>query len=409
MNGWQLKRWLVLIVCLTLWAGSGAAAGADGAGEAPKRYPFDRPTPPVEWVDPTTGHKVIRLSRQPGRNTKFYFHQNAFTSDGRMLYSNFGADRKHRLFLVDLKTFEEKLVVEGGTRGGIVGRKTDQFYYAVDGEVRSTNLRTGQTRVITKLPAEWMYGSHFALNADETLLAGSYSEGMAEVQKSKPRREWFNAIFDAKLKAHLYVIDIATGNRRVIHSERAWVSHVQFSPTDPQQLMFCHEGPWDKVDRIWTVRTDGTGLKKVHERTMVGEIAGHEFWGPDGRMIWFDLQQPRSTTFYLAGQDLTTGRTVRYPLERDQWSLHYTVSDDGELFAGDGGSPAQVARAKDGKWIWLFEPHDSTVKARRLCSIAEHDYRLEPNVNFTPDSRMVVFQAQLHGGHAQVYGVVIEK
>ena len=40
--------------------------------------------------------------------------------------------------------------------------------------------------------------------------------------------------------------------------------------------MFCHEGPWHKVDRIWTIRTDGSDLKLVHQRTMAMEIAGHE-------------------------------------------------------------------------------------------------------------------------------------
>jgi oligogalacturonide lyase len=32
------------------------------------------------------------------------------------------------------------------------------------------------------------------------------------------------------------------------------------------------------------------------------KIAGHEFFCPDGKTIWFDLQIPRSETFYLAGK-----------------------------------------------------------------------------------------------------------
>jgi hypothetical protein len=41
-----------------------------------------------------------------------------------------------------------------------------------------------------------------------------------------------------------------------------------FEPTDLGLMMFCHEGPWHKVDRIWTIRTDGTGLTKIHMRTI---------------------------------------------------------------------------------------------------------------------------------------------
>src|SRR5205809_250945 len=35
-----------------------------------------------EWVDPDTGHRVVRLSRIPGESESFYFHQNAFTAEG---------------------------------------------------------------------------------------------------------------------------------------------------------------------------------------------------------------------------------------------------------------------------------------------------------------------------------------
>src|SRR5687767_6571191 len=34
--------------------------------------------PPGEWIDPQTGHRVIRLSRDAG-STSFYFHQNTYT------------------------------------------------------------------------------------------------------------------------------------------------------------------------------------------------------------------------------------------------------------------------------------------------------------------------------------------
>src|SRR5262249_2575366 len=34
--------------------------------------------PPREWIDPSTGHRVIRLSTEPG-SSSLYFHQNAYT------------------------------------------------------------------------------------------------------------------------------------------------------------------------------------------------------------------------------------------------------------------------------------------------------------------------------------------
>src|ERR1022692_4560020 len=39
---------------------------------------------PTEWIDPDTGHRVIRLSREPG-TASLYFHQNAYSADGKKL------------------------------------------------------------------------------------------------------------------------------------------------------------------------------------------------------------------------------------------------------------------------------------------------------------------------------------
>jgi oligogalacturonide lyase len=190
--------------------------------------------------------------------------------------------------------------------------------------------------------------------------------------------------------------------------------------------MFCHEGTWHEVDRIWLVRTDGTGLTKVHTRTMNMEIAGHEFFSADGRTVWYDLQTPRGEDFWLAGYDLATAKRTWYHLSRDEWSVHFNISPDGRLFAGDGGDAEMVARAKDGKWIYLFRPEripdvagvknpDSAtlidtgrLKSERLVNLAKHNYLLEPNVSFTPDVKWIVFRSNLHGV-VHTYAVEIAK
>ena len=40
--------------------------------------------PPKTWIDPDTGHRVIRLSREDG-TASLYFHQNAYSADGKKL------------------------------------------------------------------------------------------------------------------------------------------------------------------------------------------------------------------------------------------------------------------------------------------------------------------------------------
>src|SRR6185436_4029759 len=126
------------------------------------------------------------------------------------------------------------------------------------------------------------------VNADETLLAGSYVVGGPRPSPPPGTPEpSLEARWAARLPRELYTIDVKTGDVKTFHPSTDWLNHVQFSPTDPQLLMFCHEGPWHKVDRIWNIRTDGSGLRLIHARTMDMEIAGHEFWSPDGSTVWF--------------------------------------------------------------------------------------------------------------------------
>jgi oligogalacturonide lyase len=277
-----------------------------------------------------------------------------------------------------------------------------------------------------------------SVNADETLLLGVLAERSFALETG-PRDPRFDAAYAAKapdgrpltfadakevrlneraeagIPMEMFTVDLRSGERRTIHRSTAWLNHVQFSPTDPALVMFCHEGPWHRVDRIWTLRLGTDTPHLVHRRTMNMEIAGHEFFDVSGRAIWYDLQTPRGTVFWLARANPDGSGRQWFHVERDQWSVHYNVSPDGSLFAGDGGDEEMVAKAQDGKWLYLFRPQPiadvagisapdaaelirpGTLHAERLVDMHAHDYRLEPNVMFTPDGKWVVFRSNMHG------------
>jgi len=268
------------------------------------------------------------------------------------------------------------------------------------------------------------------------LLAGSFvdrapgndQEPPAEnsaLQKApdESKGQWMHKRLQARVPMQLFTLDIKTGQAKTFHPSTDWLNHVQMSPTDPSLMMFCHEGPWHLVDRTWIIRADGSGLKQVHPRTMEMEIEGHEFFGADGKTIWYDLQTPRGEDFWLAGYEVATGARTWYHLQRNEWSVHYNVSPDGSLFAGDGGHEGSVARAPDGKWIYLFRPQPirssegpapgggklirpGVFRSERLVNMATHDYTLEPNVNFTPDGKWIVFRSNMFNS-TNVYAVEV--
>ena len=116
-------------------------------------------------------------------------------------------------------------------------------------------------------------GSVATVNADETLLAGTITEGSvpavpscraAAGRRSGRRRRWTASTGTRQLSrqggddgaaARRPATDGAVRDRREDRRDEDdppqhdWLNHLQFSPTDPTLLMFCHEGPWHKVDR----------------------------------------------------------------------------------------------------------------------------------------------------------------
>ena len=312
-----------------------------------------KPEPSREWIDKDTGHRIVRLSDEDGSQS-FYFHQNGYTANGdKLVFST-----RNGLSTYNFNTKKIEQIVEGRAGNVVVGKKSRKVYYSRGDTVYETDVDTKATREIVK-DAKLRGGSGFAVNADETLLGGSMTVGEvpAEFRPQIPqpqttptpvgqsrdnypgKGDMMERRLAAKIPMALFTINIKNGAIKIFNPSTDWLNHVQFSPTDPTLMMYSHEGPWHKVDRIWTVRTDGSELKKIHTRTMEMEIAGHEFFGADGKYIYYDLQTPKSEVFWLAKYEIKTGKLTKYSLTKHEWSVHYNVAPDGKVFSGDGGGP----------------------------------------------------------------------
>lgn len=374
---------------------------------------------PREWIDRDTRHRVTRLTEGTD-NRSFYFHNPPFvpTDTGDlMVYYGSGQDAgtdmmisrdiNRQLYVLNLATGNTRRITNHptGIRGEIVAPSRGEVFYQAQDTVLATRIASGETRIIYVFP-DSLAGGVTTVNADGTLLGGSFSERKKyEILRENPRKgDYFNLIFEARIPHTLFTIAIDNGELEAVFSDTAWLNHVQFSPSDPNLLMFCHEGPWHLLDRIWTVDIREGNPLLMHRRTVHREIAGHEFFSPDGRTIWFDLQIPRGETFFLAGLDLETMVEKRYELARSDWSVHYNISPDQALFAGDGGDSTSVAGALDGKWIYLFTPQEDSLVSKKLVNLQHHDYDTEPNVHFTPDGSQVIFRANFEGP-TQIYAV----
>src|SRR5262245_29091901 len=209
--------------------------------------------PPREWIE-ATGHRVVRLSDQPG-TASLYFHQNPYTASGdKMVVST-----PQGLATIERATRAITPLVEGRVSSLVVGRKTRTAFYMKSGAVYATNVDTGATRKILE-DSRIRGGSGFGLSADETLLAGSFVKGDAAASPPRstttppatpanplatppPQESSLEARWAQHLPMAIYTINVNTGELKIVYESNDWLNHVQMSPTDPTLIMYCHEGP----------------------------------------------------------------------------------------------------------------------------------------------------------------------
>jgi oligogalacturonide lyase len=402
--------------------------------------------PRTDWIDPDTGHRVIRLSTEAGSQT-LYFHDNAYTPDG----DKFVFSSPSGIVLIDVTTLgksppKPELIVPSAA-GAYAARRTREIYFtrrtpgaprgAGGGEVFAYDVDSKQVRPVPN-------ARRTLINADENFtVAPIVAEDPTGKTPRPPQREarpQLERMFPGRTMAELtpeqqYAVtkedglarralnpepmafvftNLKTAKADTVGYQYGWLNHMQFNPKDPNLLLYCHEGTWHEVDRIWTIRTDGSEMTLRHKRSMDMEIAGHEFWSWDGRTIWYDLQTPRSQVFWIAGVNITTGQRTQYRIDRDAWSVHYNVSRDDSMFMGDGGDETQVAFSPNGRWINLFTvQRDSTLKREKLVNMAKHNYvtgrgGVEPNGSITPDKKWVIFTGNFDGAR-HVYAVSTQK
>jgi len=406
---------------------------------------------PKQWTDPRTGRRIVRITDAPGHGV-LYFYRQAYTSEGDVMVIKAPGG----IAAVRLRDWTVTPLVQGpGIELLFMLRTTREAVYTVEESaaglpadrpkaIHAIDVDSKKVRLLGRIAA----GRISASNADDTLLLGQVSYGEQPLQpKDAASVAKFGATeyaalgpdgkplnfakakgvrmmerWAARVPAELFTIDVKTGARKVLYRTEDWIGHAQFSPTDPQQIRFCMEGPWHRVDRIKLIRADGSGLQSVHTRTMNMEIWGHEFFSHDGKWLWYDLQTPRGQVFWVAGLELATGRRVWKRVEQNDWGVHFNIAPDNTTFASDGGDADMVAHAPDGKWISLLKAdtivdadlaaHDDQLitiekfSATRLVDMTNHNYELEPNLRFTPDGKWLIFASNMHGAN-HVYAVSV--
>ena len=248
--------------------------------------------------DPVTGTMLTFLTSTPAGDSKIYQTHNQWTSDGQWLI--FRSNRvPGEAMAVNEKSGEMVQVTEGGYSGMLnIARKSMKLYF-----LRNPNFRPGQRPPqgpqprtgmqvvevdLEKLFADSAAGKLKPANAYQRIVGTTPSEigaggdmaldggneewvffriGREEATKRLPEGTKIEPNFGPRNMgagpSGIGAMNIKTGEVKHVIAVPFQVGHIQTNPWVEGEIVFCWETGGKAPQRIWTVKSDGTGLRPV--------------------------------------------------------------------------------------------------------------------------------------------------
>jgi len=268
--------------------------GGTAEAQIGKRFPSEKKI----VKDPVTGTLLTFLTSTPAGDSKIYQTHNQWTSDGQWLV--FRSNRvPGEAMAVNEKTGDMMQVTEGGYSGMLnIARKSMKLYF-----LRNPNIRTGERppqgpqprtgmqvievdleklfadsaagklkpadqyqRICGTTPPEIGAGGDMALDGGNEEWV-YFRIGREESAKRLPEGTKVESNFGPRNMgagpSGIGAMNVKTGEVKHVISVPFQVGHIQTNPWVEGEIVFCWETGGKSPQRIWTVRSDGTGLRPV--------------------------------------------------------------------------------------------------------------------------------------------------
>lgn len=364
------------------------------------------------FADPDTGRELLRLTGLESHCHHCYFYHQPFTPESdRLVYVSNRTGRRN-LFMLDPTSGESQQLTDCSRLVDFhytVSPDGGSILYVEDSQLRRLDLKTLRSRTLYVQTYPWnrrgIYPG-FSDDLTQALLCQIHADDI--VPAGEGGWDSFPTQFEAKPRCRLLLVDLQSGAETVVLEERVWLGHPQIRPGDHRTLLYCHEGPWDRVDcRMWLIDSDGANKRPVgywepHPGAGAGIRVGHEYFTPDGRYIafaCFPREHGREGTLRMRDveslEEHNLGRYSNYN--------HFMSSPDGRWIVGD------ECRGENQSRIWLYD-----VDTQRETPLCRHDSSCQPRRNrdtggfstqdahphplFAPDGDRVIFSSDMATG-----------
>lgn len=380
---------------------------------------------------------VCITSASRSNDQLLYFTSSSLTSDDRWLVYISDRMGDPNLFALDQRSGQDRVLTDNhagylksyvyfdgnpnrgfGKASVSLHAQSGTVYYLQGDNICAVDL-AGKRRVLAQVPSGQVTAfTHVSL--DGTRLCVPTTDARAldaeRLVKGRPDYDIDERVQREKLVSTLRVYDTRTGQE--ILSERvpqAWITHVQFCPTDNDLILYNHEWPGDcGIRRVWLfdgrsgehirMRTEGQGRSR-------SDWVCHEVWDQDGRTILYHGGFDGGVYFIgKVDRDGSNRVEVGFPPEYRKYG-HFNLNHAG-LLVGDGyyqepgeeELPGARNEWRGGEWISL-QKMDWINRSMEWVPLCKHGSNWEnqdchPHPIFNHAGSAVYFTSNISGRRA---------
>ena len=347
--------------------------------------------------EPVSGHRLRQITTCRAIHHHPFFFVDAFDEA-----ANFLAFISHRTgapqIFVEHRAGGDLLQLtdlDGLSEWSVIPARDGSFvYFVAAGVAMRVDPRSGKTEALAELSGGGMGG------------AGMVGAALGTTALS-PTGRWWAIPLNIGNAYRFLVLDTQTGAVETI-LERDTIGHPQFCPDDDDLILYA--GPM--TDRVWLIRRDGTGHRRLYEREHAMQWITHEIWWPGrGRVLFVDWPNGLRAVSVKTGvcewvsrfpvwhgAPDRQGRRLVCDTNFPDRGLHVIDLEDDErglarfLCRSD-------ATSRGDHWGGAFPYNDGPVKVYA----PQHTH---PHPRFSPDGRSVIFTSD-RTGYPQLYEVGI--
>lgn len=387
-------------------------------------YTFDR----ISHKDEKTGVEVVRITDNKGIYDRPYFTSPQFSPDGKttVFVSDFTGTSRIKnpdapaigkvgfgeLFSLDIETGKAVQLTEGEAikmghgAHAMLSLTGEKAYYYSNELLKEVDLNTLESKELMWIPYSYNFhslsatkdGRYLAFTVVEELplLTARFANPFSE--DSPGARERF-----FKEPSSLVIrYDTQKQVGEAVFGGHHRITHTSLMPENGNKMLFCHDGPWHLVQRMWTVKVDTDEVQPLIRQRYNLEGIGHEFFTPGGR-IGAQYQyryRPDQPFFQFAdlfvNYDGSDEKRYYYPYLRPG---HVSVGCNEHLGVGDRAMISEDMKGSE-KYLSLIRYHDEDHRAE-VGMLCRHDASGKKSAHvhpvFTPDGNHVIFSSDAEG------------